>query len=133
MSEQIISVLDAICEKFGVAIDWTQENVLPYAKELCDKYIRYEIATSVAWCLIFATITWLFLALSICFHKKAIKLRDPYDPYKAVSIVAVLCWACLGFFGIVSIIGISCQTIDIITCLTFPEKKLIDFASTLMK
>lgn len=35
VSEQIISVLDALCEKFGIAINWTEENVIPYVEILC--------------------------------------------------------------------------------------------------
>lgn len=30
VSDQIIQVLDAICDKFGLAVDWTSTNVLPY-------------------------------------------------------------------------------------------------------
>lgn len=30
VSDQIINVLDALCEKFGLVIDWTSENVVPY-------------------------------------------------------------------------------------------------------
>lgn len=39
MSEQVISVIDVICDKFGIAIDWTSENILPYIQELFQKYI----------------------------------------------------------------------------------------------
>ena len=49
VSEQIIQVLDALCEKFGMAIDWTGENVIPYVATLCTKLVSYEIWTSVAW------------------------------------------------------------------------------------
>ena len=30
MSQQIIEVLDYLFEKFGIAIDWTSENIMPY-------------------------------------------------------------------------------------------------------
>ena len=51
MSEEIIKVLDALAEKFGVAVDWTSANVIPYLEQLCGKYVNYEIATSVIWML----------------------------------------------------------------------------------
>lgn len=63
MSEEIIKVLDNLAERFGVAVDWTSINVIPYLQELCSKYITYEIATSVTWlvigilCLIFSKYT----------------------------------------------------------------------------
>ena len=34
MSEEIIKVLDALAEKFGVAVDWTSANVIPYLEQL---------------------------------------------------------------------------------------------------
>ena len=48
VSDQIIAVLDSLCVKFGIVIDWTQENVLPYVMEIAKKFITYEIATSSA-------------------------------------------------------------------------------------
>ena len=62
MSEEIIKVLDALAEKFGLAVDWTSVNVIPYLEQLCGKYVNYEIATSVVWlvfgimCIIFGTV-----------------------------------------------------------------------------
>ena len=47
MSEEIIKVLDALAEKFGLAVDWTSANVVPYLEQLCGNYVNYEIATSV--------------------------------------------------------------------------------------
>lgn len=32
MSEEIIKVLDYICEQLGIAIDWTAENVWPQVR-----------------------------------------------------------------------------------------------------
>ena len=60
MSEEIIKVLDDLSERFGVAIDWSEENVLPYAQELFQKFVNYEIWTSALWIVIGLAIT-LFL------------------------------------------------------------------------
>lgn len=49
ISDQIIAVMNDLCQKFGIAIDWSQENIIPYLTELAKKYISYEIATSIAW------------------------------------------------------------------------------------
>ena len=32
MSTEIIKILDAICDKFGLVIDWTSQNVTPYMR-----------------------------------------------------------------------------------------------------
>ena len=49
MSTQIIEVLNDICEKFGVAVDWTSKNVQPYLKELMMKCVNYKLATVIVW------------------------------------------------------------------------------------
>lgn len=52
MSEEIIKVLDNLCEKFGIAIDWTSQNVVPYLKELVGRFINYEVVTSIFWIIV---------------------------------------------------------------------------------
>lgn len=47
MDKQIINVLNELSDKFGLAIDWSSENVLPYLNDLANRYIRYEIISSV--------------------------------------------------------------------------------------
>ena len=59
IANNVISIIDAICKKFGVAIDWSQQNVLPYLKELMGKLASYHIALN-----IFA-ISLFFIALII--------------------------------------------------------------------
>jgi hypothetical protein len=41
ISNEIIEVLDHLSEKFGVVINWSSENVMPYVQELCGKYINW--------------------------------------------------------------------------------------------
>lgn len=40
VSEQIIQVIDNLAQKFGIVIDWTDENIVPIFQQLADKYIR---------------------------------------------------------------------------------------------
>ena len=53
-SSQFIEVLDALCAKFGIVIDWTSQNVVPYLTGLAARIITYEIWTSAAWIVIAA-------------------------------------------------------------------------------
>lgn len=46
ISNQVIQVLDNLCEKFGIVIDWTSENVMPYLMELFSRYRLYLILTT---------------------------------------------------------------------------------------
>ena len=49
LSKEIIEILDYLGRKFGIAIDWTSENVVPYIEDLCARYIKFEIYTSIMW------------------------------------------------------------------------------------
>lgn len=42
MNEEIIKVLNDLGEKFGIAIDWTSQNVMPYIQDLVNRYIVYN-------------------------------------------------------------------------------------------
>ena len=53
VSSEIIEVLDYLGEKFGIAIDWTSNNVLPYLQTLADKFIKWEITEENFCCNIF--------------------------------------------------------------------------------
>lgn len=121
LSKQIIEVLDDLCKRFGIAIDWTQENIVPYVQELCGKYIRYEICTSIAWCAIAAVILIVMLAIMRASYK-----HDVEELFFA-SMIFTIPTAMLFLF----VVGQ--QTFDIIECLTIPEKTLIEFISALMK
>ena len=130
VSDEIIKVLDALAEKFGVAIDWTAENIIPYFEKLCGKYVNFEIATSIIW-LVFGAI---MIALGFVFLKYCkssyVKSKDDekYDysqreDYEYMTI----------FFGLLTIIGLVAGTViilreslDIITCYTFPEKIILE-------
>ena len=47
VSEQIIKVLDKIAEQIGLTIDWTQENVIPYVKDLSARYATMQIISNI--------------------------------------------------------------------------------------
>lgn len=117
MSEEIIKVLDALGEKFGVAVNWSSKNVIPYLQQLCGKYIKYEIATSVLW----TVIGFILLIFAICVFKKRKYFWENWDEELAmVLFVFVFVSFTLGVTAILY------QAFDIVTCLTFPEKILIE-------
>lgn len=131
VSEQIIEVLDYLGEKLGFSIDWTSENVLPYVQTLCDKYIRWEIATSITW-MIFGL---LLMILSYLLYKYAKKFYNKYletnneDYQYSVIVLGV-------FFVIIMIIGVIMtmeQVFDILKCMCFPELQIYEYISNLVK
>lgn len=122
-SEQIINVLDYLGGKMGIAIDWTNANVLPYVEQLCAKYITWEIATSVIWLLIYLTINILLIITGIKFIPKIFDIDN--------TIGTMLC-----LVVIISIIGFFCgvfeQVFDITKCICFPEMQIYEYVTSLM-
>ena len=113
VSEQIISVIDNLCQKFGIAIDWTANNVLPYIETLCGKYINWEINTSYAWIGIAASCTIIALIIAII-----VRYNGGCDGFE---------WGLFAVVLVFSIGIIATQIFDIIECKTFPEKAIYDY------
>ena len=125
VSDEIIKVLDALAEKFGLVIDWTSQNVIPYLEQLCGKYVNYEIATSVVW-LLFGIICffigkWATKKTKYCWNKHCeIEKTNDWD------CVAIVTGMLAGIAIIISVCVCMQQVFDIVTCLTFPEKIILE-------
>lgn len=113
VSDQIIQVLDYIGKKLGLTIDWTSENVLPYVQTLCDKYINWEIASSIIWIVIGITC----IVLSVIF----IKILWDDD-------IGCIFFALLA----VGIVIIGAQAFDIVKCICFPELQVFEYVQSLL-
>lgn len=112
ISNEIIKVLDALCDKFGIAVDWSSENVLPYLNTLVDKCVNYEITTSIYW--IFIAVIVGGFGLYFFFHGKYIGKKTNWDEGFGTSLTGLICLcACL--------VIIPSQMHDLIQCFTFPE------------
>ena len=123
VSAQIIEVLDALCEKFGIVIDWSSENIIPYITTLLGKLVSYEIWTSIAW-IVFASI--LFIAVVVYRKKTWADNHNDYD-YRFNTFMFTLIAAV--FFAITTIF----QTMQIIKCITFPELFVYEYVSNFIK
>lgn len=49
MSAEIIQVLDYLCGKIGLTIDWSAENIWPQVAEFMSRYQVYGIAQCIFW------------------------------------------------------------------------------------
>ena len=107
MSEEVIKIFDNISSRFGVVIDWTSENVIPYLQELFNKYVLCESII---------TLIWLILGIGcliagIIFIKKVIQYED--IKFGIISLI----------FGIIITL---ISSMHLIQCLTFPESLIIE-------
>lgn len=134
VSEQIIQVIDALCEKFGIVINWTSENVIPYLEVLCGKLVTYEIGTSVAWMAIMILLSIGSIVATKKFaptFKEGIKNQGSWDMGWTVG--AVFAIIGLVILNLATIIVVGTQIMDIIKCTTFPEMYIFEYISRLMQ
>lgn len=133
VSEQIIQVIDALCEKFGIAINWTSENVIPYIETLCGKLITYEISTSIVWIVIMVltSVASIIATKKLApIFKRGIERQSTYEiGWSVFSIFAVIALVIVNLSAIGRIID---EAMDIIKCATFPEMYIFEYVSTLM-
>ena len=123
MSDEIIKVLEYLCSKIGITIDWTNTNVIPYVQTLMEKYVKYEVATSIVW-IVIAVVAIIISAIIVRFLYKSIVIYN--DDKIAVAILF-----CVLAFIFVSVIIY--QTLDIVTCYTIPEKIIYNAISDLIR
>lgn len=127
ISDQIIAVINDLCQKFGIAIDWTAENVLPYIEDLCARYIQFEIQTSIAWIVCMAAVTLLAgIIWAISAIVDANSCSDAADCIRCLSMIVF--WIAL----VVTIIVGMVQAYDIIECCNLPEKVIIEYIESLI-
>ena len=131
VSDEIIKVLNAFSKKYGITIDWTQTNILPHMQKLCDKYITYELATSI-----------FFIILGICvliYGMYCIKKRNYYfikeEKEKKEKEKNEYTGCVFGYVAIacilVGVVIIGANILNIITCVTFPEKMVLKELQTM--
>jgi hypothetical protein len=133
VSQQIIEVIDALCEKFGIVIDWTNQNVIPYLETLCQKCITFEIVTSIFWMCTPLFLAATFLTIALITSKKASNPTYSWDEDEPVVWVAIASWVVLAFIGVWTLVAIPTQTYDIIEAITFPEKTIFDYITNAMQ
>lgn len=109
VSDEVIKVLEYLDQKIGVTIDWTSNNVLPYVEQLCAKFVKWEMGTSIGWIVI--------MLISIIIGLIFSKVVD------MDGLETCIFWAIV----VAAVIVISVQAFDIIECYTFPEKAIYDY------
>lgn len=125
-SEEIINVLDYLGQKFGIAIDWTSENVMPYLQDLAARYIKYEVFTSIAWIGLFVAIVVIAGVIWAISGMVSVKCVNN-------DIAQGICYTSMIVFWIafaICIIVSMAQVYDIIECYTIPEKVILEYLET---
>ena len=138
ISEQVIKVLDAVCDKFGIAIDWTSNNVIPYIEQLGNKIIIYDICNSIMWLIIGSAIPLTVAILIKKFlNQKKLEAKESSNAYYfsdgSLDAGAWYCYLIIGMLLIIAIVIGTISSQSIIQDIVFPEKTLIEFIKPYIK
>ena len=128
-SSQFIEIFDHLCQKFGVVIDWSAQNVIPYITALCGRMTSYIIFKNVVLIFAFAGIFYLFWR----FSKPCCSKENKWDPDFQFSKVMNTSYA-LGWFGraggaVFAIVMSISALFTIVRCIYLPEFVIIDCLS----
>lgn len=127
MSNEIINVLNAICDKVGLTIDWTSKNIMPYLEQLINRYVTYEIINAI----LIIVFNLIFMVATILIGKAIIpklfkRFAEDYDEIGSLITAIILSVIAVGivmsaFWEIYSYIDI------IIQCCYIPELRFLKF------
>lgn len=155
MSNEIIKVLDNLAERFGVAIDWTAQNVMPYLQDLYGRIIDYRIMQLSIMYII--SILGLIISLALFVknyrdyntvsknieklekNKKIVKLfwsgeyryefssNEPEMTFAGMALSAIA-----GCLLTLSITSMFVNTFEVIEIINIPEKYVLDMVQQMM-
>lgn len=143
VSDQIIKVLDKIAEQIGLAVDWTQENIIPYVKDLLTRYATTQIISNIVAGGIYLSL----IIISVVMIIHILRQRNKSNT-KSIFIMsedgALFDEGWINVFGIIvifisiivliiGIIGFPCCVNSVIGWSTVPEVQIISDLNMMMK
>ena len=125
MSEEVIKVLDNLAQKFGIAIDWTNQNILPYLQDLMGRYISLQNSYAIVWIVIsIIMIIGSIILISKCI--KATKKRYNTDE-------DAIAWGILLSIIIITIfvVVLFCNIFGLLQNIITPEITILNYLKTI--
>ena len=135
MGNEVIKVLDHLCDKFGIAIDWTSANVMPYLQDLMSRIVKYGIYQNVS-DIIYSLILLSIIALiTRKLYKASYKYASIYDETNEYddksnamffTTAFMISLAITVITSIIVLCSIKASVDEIIELSTVPEKYVIE-------
>lgn len=127
MSEEIIKVIDELGKRFGVAIDWSNQNIIPYLQELLKRFICYRNITACVWIIISIamTIGGIVVFKFLNKWKKSDNYNKSYGSEDDLLVVLGYIFStCIIALGIVLIVG---NMLGIVENICMPEMVVYEY------
>lgn len=126
MSNEFSEALDALGEKFGIVIDWTQQNIQPYVQDLMQRVVQYNLVINI----IISVIILIVFVISMYWTLKGIskgldELNSDLRLFSQVFLGTI--------FSILSFFALTYTIPTIIRCCYLPEVVFIKELQNLLK
>ena len=127
-SSEVITLIDELAARFGIVIDWTAENIMPYLTDLGTRFVTLTMWKSI----LGIVLTLSLLLLSILLFRKGNKMRAAdgdetiYMPIITMGVIATIFCAIMNFVAIPSFID------QILECKFLPEKIIFDYLKDIL-
>lgn len=133
-------LLDYIIKKFDLKLDFKKDQLQLFFEQFCKKIITWELVTSIIWLLVLIAVQVIIIAVLTKKNKKD-KIFSYIKEYASVETFEtgaldkwwryMLLVIALGMISIgVCIPNIMINIVDIVECLAFPEKVILEFISS---
>ena len=133
MGNEVIKVLNHLGDQFGVAIDWSSANVMPYLNDLMSRMIKYGIYINIYHIIYAIFITAVFIIVTIVLYKIACKMilrseenEEHVNSAKILSTAFAISLVTTVIVVLIEIGNIKDCIADIIELNTVPEKYVIE-------
>lgn len=133
MGNEVIKVLNHLGDQFGVAIDWSSANVMPYLNDLMSRMIKYGIYINIYHIIYAIFITAVFIIVTIVLYKIACKMilrseenEEHVNSAKVLSTAFAISLVTTVIVVLIEIGNIKDCIADIIELNTVPEKYVIE-------
>lgn len=133
MGDEVIKVLNHLGDQFGVAIDWSSTNVMPYLNDLMVRMIKYGIYINIYHIIYAIFITALFIIVTIVLYKIAYKMilnseenKEYVNPAKILSTTFAISLVTTVIVALIEVGNIKDYIADIIELNTVPEKYVVE-------
>lgn len=133
MGDEVIKVLNHLGDQFGVAIDWSSTNVMPYLNDLMARMIKYGIYINIYHMIYAIFIAALFIIVTIVLYKIACKMilkseenEEYINPAKILSTAFAISLVTTVIVALIEIGNIKDCIADIIELNTVPEKYVVE-------
>lgn len=126
MSTEVIKVLEYLGAKLGIAVDWTAENVIPYAEQLFKKYVTLKITCASIGAFIGVMLAVMTVVLAVKVIKGYVKyestternlLWERFGPTAMGTIAIGIAIVC----GLVAVFAIGCNISSLLEWIIIPE------------